>query len=56
MVLIPKGSIGTKKLVLLWKCITMIIRINNPIALGVILLDLLPSDLKENKKENARLK
>ncbi|SVB46238.1 uncharacterized protein METZ01_LOCUS199092 [marine metagenome] len=56
MVLVPKKSIGTKKLVLLWKCITMIIRINNPIVLGVILLYLLPSDLKENKKENAHLK
>jgi len=29
----------------------MIIRINNPIVLGVTLLYLLPSDLKENKKE-----
>jgi len=51
MFLFPKESIGTKKLVLLWKCITMIIRINNPIVLGVILLYLLPSDLKENKKK-----
>tara|TARA_B100001765_G_C19271876_1_gene235943 strand:+ start:370 stop:510 length:141 start_codon:yes stop_codon:yes gene_type:complete len=29
----------------------MIIRIDNPIVLGVILLYLLPSDLKENKKK-----
>jgi len=56
MFLFPKESIGTKKLVLLWKCITMIIRINNPIVLGVILLYLLLSDLKENKKENAHIK
>ena len=51
MVLIPKKSIGTKKLVLLWKCITMIIKINNPIVLAVTLLYLLPFDLKENKKK-----
>jgi len=55
MFLFSKESIRTKKLVLLWKCITMIIRINNPIVLGVTLLYLLPYDLKENKKENAYL-
>ena len=32
------------------------LRVNNPIVLGVILLYLLLSDLKENKKENAHLK
>ena len=55
MFLFAKESIETKILVLLWKCITMIIRVNNPIVLGVILLYLLLSDLKENKKENAHL-
>jgi len=50
MFLFLRESIGTKKLVLLWKCITMMIRDNNPKVLGVTLLYLLSSDLKANKK------
>tara|TARA_Y100001934_G_scaffold99264_1_gene122314 strand:+ start:165 stop:317 length:153 start_codon:yes stop_codon:yes gene_type:complete len=50
MFLFSKESIGTKKLVLSWKCITMMARGNNPKALGLTLLYLLSSDLKANKK------